>query len=166
MISYKFAILFSAIPSLLFLVVFIFNRIENLKFKDKIKSLEKENDSLEIRVSSLSSELVSIRNKTSNYYKITKGSKGLVHGYGLEWTATKKAFKVDYEVDILDVTSSKVKVSAFDFTSNDTNANDPKNKTGVLSHLQNHWIDISKVSLIINESAISRDKKLDIILNS
>lgn len=166
MISYKFAILFSAIPSVLFLVVFIINRIEISNLIDKIEKKEKDNKSLNSRISSLTTELTSIRDKNNKFYKITKGSKGLIYGYGLQWIATKKSFKVHYEVDILEVTNSRVKVKAFDFKSDDTDANDPKNRAGIMRHFQNEWVNIADVSLIINESAIARDKKLDIILNS
>lgn len=90
MISYQFAILFSAIPSLIFIIVYAFTKHDNVSLKDKNSSLEKSNKSLEYRISSLNSELVSIKDKNSKFYQLSKGSKGLISGYGLQWTATKK----------------------------------------------------------------------------
>lgn len=165
MISYQFAVLFSAIPSLIFIIVYAFIRLDNETLKDKNSNLEKSNKSLEYKISSLNSELTSIKDKNSKFYQLSKGSKGLISGFPLEWTSTKKSFKVDYEVDILDVSTSKVKVNAFNFITSDKQANDPKHKQDILSYFKDKWVNIGDVSLILNESAILRNKKLDEILN-
>lgn len=111
-----------------------------------------ENKSLEKEIEKLS----------NNYYDILPGKKALLPGYKLIFNKKDK-FSVDYEVDILEVSDCRVKVKAYDYTSNDTIANDPSLKNNIVSFLDYKWIDKSEIEVILDEKNL-RDIKLNEIL--
>ena len=96
-------------------------------------------------------------------FNVKPGYKGLVPGYSLYWTADKKSFTVNYEVEILEVTDKKLKVKGYNFTSEDRKAMEPGNKISILRHVDEQWLDKSKVEIIIDD-AMRRDLKLNEIL--
>lgn len=99
-----------------------------------------------------------------SYYSFYPGKKALIYGYGLVQKATDTNFKVNYEVEILDVSTNKVKVKAFDFTSDDDIGNEPSLKNSIINFIENKWVDKKYVEPLLDEESI-RDKKLNEILN-
>ena len=75
----------------------------------------------------------------------------------------KIVFRVDFEVNILDVSQTQIKVSAYDYSTNDNYPGDPKNKQNIIDFFQNQWIDKSKAELILSDGQL-RDIKLNKIL--
>ena len=111
-----------------------------------------ENKSLEKEIEKLS----------NNYYDILPGKKALVSDYKFIFNKKDK-FSVDYEVDILEISERRVKVKAYDYTSNDAIANDPSSKNSIVSFLDYKWIDKSEIEVILDEKNL-RDIKLNEIL--
>lgn len=108
-------------------------------------------------------ELKSKVSKSEESISIKSGDKATLE-YSLKIIDTKKDFDLTYEVEILEVSIDKVRVNALDFTSFDTFAKDPKNKTEIINFMQNKWIPKSNVNLIIDDS-IRRNDKIEKILN-
>ena len=90
------------------------------------------------------------------------GSKVLIPGY--ELVADKKdSFSVDYECDVIEISDTKIKVSAYDFSSSESIGKNPAMRNSIIGFMQNTWIDKDKVELIMDESDI-RDEKLNKLL--
>jgi len=114
---------------------------------------------------SLQQENSNLKEKVSGFRTFIPGRKGLIYNFGLvEQSATKTSFKVTYEVEIIEVSENKVKVSAYDFTSTDSFARDPKNKSNIIGFYQNQWVQKEVVELFIDKSDI-RDSKIEQILS-
>jgi hypothetical protein len=113
---------------------------------------------------SLQQENSNLKEKVSGFRTFIPGRKGLIYNFGLEQSATKTSFKVTYEVEIIEVSENKVKVSAYDFTSTDSFARDPKNKSNIIGFYQNQWVPKEVVELFIDKSDI-RDSKIEQILS-
>jgi len=117
---------------------------------------------------SLQQENSNLKEKVSGFRTFIPGRKGLIYNFGLEQSATKTSsktsFKVTYEVEIIEVSENKVKVSAYDFTSTDSFARDPKNKSNIIGFYQNQWVSKEVVELFIDKSDI-RDSKIEQILS-
>lgn len=92
------------------------------------------------------------------------GQKGIIPNHGLTQTSTKKDFEVTYEVEILEVSENKVKVSAYDYTSTDSFALDPTNKSAIIKFYQNQWVEKKIVELLMDKSDV-RDSKIEKILS-
>jgi hypothetical protein len=71
---------------------------------------------------------------------------------------------VTYEVEIIEVSENKIKVSAYDFTSTDSFARDPTNKQNIIGFFQNQWVPKKDVELLIDKTDI-RDSKIEQILS-
>jgi hypothetical protein len=118
----------------------------------------------------LYSEVSSLRNKNNklkeNVEKVEDltsvkiGDKALLPDYGLTYTTNNLDFKVDYEVEILEVSVDQVKVKAISFTSHDNFAKDPANKQAIIDFIKNTWVVKNKVQLIVNDQ-MRREKKLE-----
>lgn len=120
------------------------------------KKLQKELSNMKLMVDKAvkdAEELVSI----------DAGDKAILPNYGLTHTESKEDFYVTYEVEIVEVSTDKVKVKAIDFTSNDKFARDPKNKQSIVQFLQDKWISKEDIELIVDDS-MRRDRKLKQIL--
>lgn len=98
-----------------------------------------------------------------SYYLATPGRRALVKDYGFVTVLSNKSFKVDFEVDILEVTKDSVKVSAYDFRSDDSFTKNITNRGNILAYFDNIWIPKNIVQVIIDDEGI-RDKKLNQIL--
>ena len=57
-----------------------------------------------------------------------------------------------------------MKVSAYDFTSSDSFARDPKNKSAIIGFYQNQWVSKKDVELLMDKSDM-RDSKIEQILS-
>ena len=124
-----------------------------MKYLTKIKSL---NNSLVEKNSKLQTKIIGFQN-------YIPGRKGILHNFALTQSSTKTNFKVTYEVEILEVSENKVKVSAYDFTSTDSFARDPSNHSMIVGFYQNQWVSKEVVELFIDKSDI-RDSKIEQIL--
>lgn len=111
---------------------------------------------LKMEISSLNNE----KNKTTDMFKFYVGAKALINDYALSHKASKTSFKVDYEVEIVEVSDKQIKVNAVSFTSNDDFGRDPNNKQSIIRFLQGHWVDKKSAELIIDDSHY-RHKKLE-----
>jgi hypothetical protein len=74
-----------------------------------------------------------------------------------------KDFIIKFEAEVVMKTELKVKLKAIDYTSDDDYGRDVANRNSIISYMNNKWIDIDNVELIIDNSTL-RDIKLDIIL--
>lgn len=105
--------------------------------------------------------------KTKQYQEelvsIEIGDKAIIPNYALTRIDTKENFEVTYEVEIVEVSTKKVKVRAVNFTSTDKFARDPKNKHSIIQFLQDKWIDRKSIELLVDEQ-MRRDRKLKQIL--
>ena len=98
-----------------------------------------------------------------SYYLFYPGKKALLYNYGLV-NGKKEEFKVSYQVDILEVSKSKIKVTAYDFTSDDPIGQDPSLRTNILNFMKERWVDKKCSEVILDDESI-RDKKLGEILD-
>ena len=96
-------------------------------------------------------------------YLFIPGGRALLRDFGLNAQGGKIVFRVDFEVNILDVSQTQIKVSAYDYSTNDNYPGDPKNKQNIIDFFQNQWIDKSKAELILSDGQL-RDIKLNKIL--
>lgn len=129
--------LLSITPIILLAVIFF--------MYSKINSYKKE-------VKELKNNLGKQKNREATLLKFYPGSKGLLNDFALSHSPSKTNFSVDYEVEVIDVSETQVKVNAIDYQSNDKFAKDQKNRQGIIDFLQGHWVDKSKVQIIIDES--------------
>lgn len=124
-------------------------------FKEN-RRLFKENDSLK-----KSSDKV--RKYTDDLLSIKVGDRAILPNYELVYDKTDSyktdSFHVNYEVEIIEISTSKVKVKAIDFQSNDTIGRDPKNKSRIIAFMQNKWVDKSDLELVVDDR-MRRDRKL------
>jgi hypothetical protein len=95
---------------------------------------------------------------------IDVADRALIINYGLTYEKEKTDFKVTYEVEILEISLTEVKVKAIDYTSLDSVANDPKNKQGIITFMQNKWISKDRIELVVDDRK-RRDVKLKQILD-
>lgn len=111
------------------------------------------------KIDKLNSEISKLKadvKKVEKVVEIEAGDKALLPDYGL----TNESFTVDYEVEILEVSTDQVKVKALSYTSHDNFANDPSNKSSIINFLQNHWVSKRDIQLIVNDQ-MRREKKLN-----
>ena len=72
---------------------------------------------------------------------------------------TVTSFTVNYEVEILEVSPTKFKVTATDLSSFDKVGRDPAHKNDILLFMKEKWIERDKVQIIVDD-AMKRDAKL------
>ena len=119
-----------------------------------------------INIKKLTSEVSELKNKISQQNQKQKsllkfyiGSKALLNDYSL--IADKKTeFTVDYEVEVVDISETEIKVKALNFVGNDSFSRDPQNRQSIISFLQDKWISKNEAQLILDES-YSRQSKLE-----
>ncbi len=109
-------------------------------------------------------QLVSQIKKQQEIVSIDAGDRAILPNYGLSHKPTNESFTVTYEVEIVEVSTEKVKVNAIDYQSSDTFPSDPKNRQAIINFLQNTWVDRRDIQLIV-DSQIRRENKLNQILN-
>lgn len=122
--------------------------------------LQKLNGELQKENSKLKNKLEESEEEAEEILSIDPGDKAIIPDYGLVYKdQNNKSFKVTYEVEIIEVSSQRVKVNAIDFTSSDSVAKDPANRNGIINFMQNKWVNRSEIELLIDTST-RRDAKL------
>ena len=119
--------------------------------------------------SKLKKELSSQKGKNTEMEKFNKelmliepGDKVIYPDYGLvieQGTPKEESFKVTYELEVLEVSTDKVKVKALDFASTHKVGRDSANKQGIINFMQDKWVSKADVQLVVDDS-IKRDIKL------
>jgi hypothetical protein len=137
------------IISVFILSILCFLIVSNIKIRTKNKYLSDDNSKLQ--------------KKVDDFKNYIPGRKGIIYNFPLQQTSTKTDFKVTYEVEIIEVSENKIKVSAYDFTSTDSFARDPTNKQNIIGFFQNQWVPKKDVELLIDKTDI-RDSKIEQIL--
>ena len=137
-----------------------------------IGKLYSKNTDLQDEISKMKSEVewskkeVERANKAQEeLVSIDPGDKAIIPNYGLQHTETKEDFQVTYEVEIIEVSTEKVKVKAINYTSTDSFAKDPKHKQAIINFLQDKWVNRKDIELIVDDS-MRRDRKLKQILDN
>lgn len=125
--------------------------------------LYSRNLALQKVISNMKSEVEKTKQEQEELVSIDVGDKAILPNYGLTHTDTKEDFQVTYEVEIVEVSTKKVKVRAVNFTSTDKFARDPKNKHSIIQFLQDKWVDRKSIELLVDEQ-MRRDRKLKQIL--
>jgi hypothetical protein len=102
--------------------------------------------------------------KREDLVKIKVGDK-VLHNASLTHTdpTTKvvESFNLLYELEVIDVAESKIKVKGIDFTSNDAFARKSTNKSSLITYINNKWIDKKEAQILINSKQSLRDEKLE-----
>jgi hypothetical protein len=114
-------------------------------------------------VSELNSKISQQNQKQKSLLKFYIGSKALLNDYSLMYgnkTDKKIEFTVDYEVEVVDISETEIKVKALNFVGNDSFSRDPQNRQSIISFLQDKWISKNEAQLILDES-YSRQSKLE-----
>lgn len=111
----------------------------------------------------MKNEVEKTKQEQEELVSIDVGDKAIIPNYGLTHTDTKEDFQVTYEVEIVEVSTKKVKVRAVNFTSTDKFARNPKNKHSIIQFLQDKWVDRKSIELLVDEQ-MRRDRKLKQIL--
>ena len=144
-------------------IVTLYSKCEEIRVeKDKIS---KEKDKIKKEKDKVQRELDNALKK--DLIEIEPGHKVIYPDYGLTWTDTDKdgnkmnpvSFKVTYELEVLDVTETRLKVKAVDFTSMDQIGRDAKRKPSIIQFMQDKWVNKNEVQLIVDDS-VKRDLKL------
>ena len=138
------------IISVFILSILCFLIVSTIKIRTKNKHLSDDNSKLQ--------------KKVDDFKNYIPGRKGILHNFGLTQSSTKTDFKVTYEVEILEVSENKVKVSAYDFTSTDSFALDPSNHSMIVGFFKNQWVSKDEVELLVDKSDV-RDSKIEQILS-
>lgn len=125
--------------------------------------LYSRNLALQKVISNMKNEVEKTKQEQEELVSIDVGDKAIIPNYGLTHTDTKEDFQVTYEVEIVEVSTKKVKVRAVNFTSTDKFARDPKNKHSIIQFLQDKWVDRKSIELLVDEQ-MRRDRKLKQIL--
>jgi hypothetical protein len=134
------------------------------KLLSKIDKLNKTMDSMKENVDNKVKQLENKIKAQEELVSIEPGDKAILPNYGLSVKSTNESFTVTYEVEIIEVSTKKVKVNALDYQSNDNFPSDPKNKKSIINFLQNTWIDRKDIQLIVDDQ-IRRERKLNQILD-
>lgn len=113
-------------------------------------------DSLNSKISELKSEVKKVEEVTN----IEVGDKALIPDFGLTCKTDNESFTVDYEVEILEVSTDQVKVKALSYTSLDNFAKDPQNRQSIINFLQATWVSKRDIQLIVDDQ-MRREKKLN-----
>lgn len=142
-------------------VVLSFTVLISLVFIGKLYS---KNLDLQKELSNMKLQVDKVNQAQEELVSIDAGDKAILPNYGLQHTETKEDFYVTYEVEIVEVSTEKVKVKAIDFTSNDKFGRDPKNKQAIIQFLQSKWVNKKEIELIVDDS-MRRDRKLKQILS-
>jgi len=119
---------------------------------------------LKIEISDLNTKLNKQQEKQKSFLKFYIGSKALLNDFGLEHTDSatgkKTSFTVDYEVEIVDISETQIKVRAVNFNGNDAWSRDPQHKQGIIAFMQDKWVSKKDAQLIMDE-AHNRQVKLE-----
>ena len=140
------------------------NIVDKYLKEDIYKKLEGMNILSFQKISELNSENLKLKRQLIDLRSITPRSRGILENYGLTYKSEKKNFRVNYEVEVVEVAVDKLKVIAYDFTSDDSVANDPSNRNGIIDFMKNRWVDKSEFKIIFDD-AMRRQDKIDLLLD-
>ena len=130
----------------------------------KISFLIIGSELLQGKISDLNTQLNKQQEKQKSFLKFYIGSKALLNDFGLEHTDSttgkKTSFTVDYEVEIVDISETQIKVRAINFNGNDAWSRDPQHKQGIIAFMQDKWVSKKDAQLIMDE-AHNRQVKLE-----
>lgn len=141
--------------------------IGNITLYSKCETIREEKE----KISKEKDKIKKEKDKADAFKKdliaIEPGHRVIYPDYGLTYTDTDKdgnkmepeSFKVTYELEVLDVTETRVKVKAVDFTSTDQIGRDAARKPGIIQFMKDKWIEKNQVQLIVDDS-VKRDLKL------
>ena len=141
--------------------------IGNITLYSKCESIREEKD----KISKEKDKIKKEKDKADAFKKdliaIEPGHRVIYPDYGLTWTDTDKdgnkmkpeSFKVTYELEVLEVTETRIKVKAVDFTSMDQIGRDASKKSGIVQFMKDKWVNKNEVQLIVDDS-VKRDLKL------
>lgn len=115
-----------------------------------------------IEIKKLKDQVKFLTDQKKSYLEITPRSRGL-YKIPLQWSKTKESFEVLYEVEVIDVSTKKIKIKAIDYYTEDKKANDTSSRNDILSHCDNVWIEKGKFDLIIERKNLREMKISDII---
>ena len=149
--------------------------VNNKRFKKIFDKLFVEIDKLQNLLSNSTSNLDALLKENKNLWNqvetlkknkenlltVNQGDKVVIK----QSLANKKSnhtFEVLYECNVLESTESKLKLSAYDFKSEDDWAN--KNKKNVIDFFQDRWESRSHCEMIMDQQHL-RDTKLNDLLN-
>lgn len=121
-----------------------------------------ENSKLRRDLSNLKGKNTEMEKFNKELMLIEPGDKVIYPDYGLvieQGTPKEESFKVTYELEVLEVSTDKVKVKALDFTSTHKVGRDAANKQGIINFMQDKWVSKVDVQLVVDDS-IKRDIKL------
>lgn len=94
---------------------------------------------------------------------IHKGTRCAIHNYKMTYKKDKN-FNVVLEVKILDLTSKKAKIEVIDVDSDDDVYHQENLKKGVINFLNNRWVNISLLDIIMDDNyhRLEKIKKLNL----
>lgn len=149
--------------------------IHNRRFKKIFDKLFVEIDKLQKLLSSSTSNLDTLLKENKNLWNqvetlkkskttlltVNKGDK-VICKQSLSRKKDNHSFEVLFECNVIESTEKKLKLSAFDFKSDDGWAN--KEKQSVISYFQDKWVERSECDIIMDQQHL-RDSKLNDLLN-
>jgi len=146
------------------LIVLSFTLLISLFFIGKLYS---DNTNLRKEITGMISKVDEKVSQLEELVSIEPGDKAIIPNYGLCYhggTKEEQNFKVTYEIEILEVSTDKVKVKAIDFTSTDKVGRDPQNRQGIIDFMNKKWISRKDIELVVDDQ-MRRDRKINQILN-
>jgi len=146
------------------LIVLSFALLISLFFIGKLYS---DNTNLRKEITGMISKVDEKVSQLEELVSIEPGDKAIIPNYGLCYnggTKEEQNFKVTYEIEILEVSTDKVKVKAIDFTSTDKVGRDPQNRQGIIDFMNKKWISRKDIELVVDDQ-MRRDRKINQILN-
>ncbi len=115
----------------------------------------------------LKGQVLKTTNDKKSLIAIEPGDRAIIPNYSLvqsKGEADQHTFTVTYEVDIVDVTTDKVKVRATNFTTNDSKINtNNSSHAGIINFMKDKWISKDQVELVVDDT-MRRDVKIQDIL--
>ncbi len=119
---------------------------------------------LKVKISDLNTQLDKQKEKQKSFLKFYIGSKALLNDFNLSHTDSttgkKTEFSVDYEVEVVDISETQIKVRATGFNGNDKWSKDPQHRQGIIAFMQDRWVSKKDAQLIMDE-AHNRQVKLE-----
>ena len=141
----------------------IFNKVlDEMQQLQKLLSGSTTNlDKLLQENKSLWNQVQTLKKNKENLLTVNQGDKVVIK-QSLTDKKSSHTFEVLYECNVLEATESKLKLSAYDFKSEDDWAN--KNKKSVIDFFQDRWENRNECEMIMDQQHL-RDSKLNDLLN-
>lgn len=149
--------------SIIFAIICVLLSFSVIKLSLVNSTLNVDNKSLRDEVSSLKGQLSKMTKDKEEMISINSGDKAIIPNYVLQYISTKDIFEVTYEVEIVEVSTGKVKVRSVNFTSSDKLGKDPSNRQLILDFMWDKWISKRDIEIIVDDQ-MKRNIKLKEIL--